>query len=216
MTIVRNTVPWGAAALVVAGVAFALFPILRPWHDEATLAGATMAFGSAAWVLSHYAGVMAFILVPFGLLALRKHLKGGPGESAALAALLGTWLGVGLILPYFGAETFGLQAVARSAAQGQVADLLGITEAVRLGPVAAVTFALGLLLIAAGGVLTAVAVQRSRTLPAGSGVLFAAGMLLYLPQFFGSPTLRIAHGILLALGCLWLALVLWRSADPGR
>lgn len=216
MTMLRNTVPWGAAAFAAAGVAFALFPVLRPWHDEATVAGATLAFGSTAWVLSHYAGVVAFILVPFGLLALRKRLKGGPGESSALLALLGTWLGVGLILPYFGAETFGLHAVARSAADGLTGDLLGIAEAVRLGPLAVGTFAAGLLLVAVGGVLTAVAVWRSRALPQASGVLFAAGLLLYLPQFFGSPALRIAHGVLLALGCLWLALVLWRSGPEHR
>lgn len=41
-------------------------------------------------------------------------------------------------------------------------------------------------------------------------------MLLYLPQFFGPPPVRIAHGVLLAVGCLWLAGGLWsrRAAGP--
>ena len=29
--------------------------------------------------------------------------------------------------------------------------------------------------------------------------------LLFLPQFFGPPALRIAHGVLLAAACVWLA-----------
>jgi hypothetical protein len=37
------------------------------------------------------------------------------------------------------------------------------------------------------------------------GVVFAAGAVLYLPQFFADPALRIAHGVLLAIGCLVLA-----------
>ncbi len=43
-----------------------------------------------------------------------------------------------------------------------------------------------------------------------------AGAALYLPQFFGPPPVRMAHGVLLAVGCLWLAMGLWdrRAAEP--
>src|SRR5690606_8010621 len=211
MTNASTRAPLGAAALALAGVFFLLFPLLRPWHDETTMAGAIAAMGSSAWVLSHYAGIFAFILVPVGLLALRRRLTGTLGEGLARPALVLSWLGVGLILPYFGAETFGLNAVARHAAVEPSVDLLAVAEAVRLGPVAAISFVLGLILVAVAGVQTALAIRRSAVLPRGSGWLFAVGLALYLPQFFGTPALRIGHGVLLAVGCLWLAWAMRRA-----
>jgi hypothetical protein len=35
--------------------------------------------------------------------------------------------------------------------------------------------------------------------------------VLYIPQFFGGQPVRIAHGALLAAGCLCLAAGLWRT-----
>ncbi len=37
------------------------------------------------------------------------------------------------------------------------------------------------------------------------GAVFALGMALFLPQFFACPALRIAHGVLRAIGCFILA-----------
>ena len=34
---------------------------------------------------------------------------------------------------------------------------------------------------------------------------FALGFALYIPQFFGNQPIRVAHGFLVALGCIWLA-----------
>ena len=47
-------------------------------------------------------------------------------------------------------------------------------------------------------------------------VLTGIAVALYLPQFFGPPPVRMAHGVLLAAGCLWLAMGLWgrRIAEP--
>ena len=45
----------GALALAVAGVCFAIYPALRPYSDEVTLAGAR-AFASNAWFASHRRG----------------------------------------------------------------------------------------------------------------------------------------------------------------
>jgi hypothetical protein len=44
-----------------------------------------------------------------------------------------------------------------------------------------------------------------------SGVLFAAGFALFLPQFYLPAGGRIAHGVLLAAGCVWLAVALTRT-----
>ena len=61
---------------------------------------------------------------------------------------------------------------------------------------------MGLLLLAVGAVLVAIAVWRSGTLSRWSGIPFALGFVLYLPQFFGTQPIRMAHGLLVALGCI--------------
>lgn len=202
----------GALALAVAGVLFVLYPAVRPWQDESTVEGATKAMNSGAWVAAHLFAMVGFILVALGLLGLWNAVRRTRAERLALAAVVTTWIGVGLTLPYYGAEDFGLNAIARKAAEGQVSDLLGLVEAVRFSPVPITTFGLGLLLLAAGAVLAAVASWRSGVLARSSGILFAAGFVLFLPQFFTPPVVRIAHGVLVAAGSIWLAVALWRAS----
>lgn len=202
----------GAFALAVAGVLFVLYPAVRPWQDESTVEGATKAMNSGAWVAAHLFAMVGFILVALGLLGLWNAVGRTRAERLALAAVVTTWIGVGLTLPYYGAEDFGLNAIARKAAEGQVSDLLGLVEAVRFSPVPITTFGLGLLLLAAGAVLAAVAIWRSGVLARSSGILFAAGFVLFLPQFFTPPAVRIAHGVLVAAGSIWLAVALWRAS----
>jgi hypothetical protein len=93
--------------------------------------------------------------------------------------------------------------------------LLDLAHQVRFGP-GMVLFGAGLVLLAAGGILTAITVWRDRGLVAWGGVLTGIAVALYLPQFFGPPPVRMAHGVLLAVGCLWLAMGLWgrRAAEP--
>ncbi len=154
--------------------------------------------------------MVGFILVALGLLAVWRALSPTRAERLALAAVVTTWIGVGLTLPYYGAEDFGLNAIARQAAEGQRFDLLDLVDSVRFSPVPATTFALGLLLLGAGAVLAAIAIWRPGVLPRASGTLFALGFALFLPQFYTPPAVRIAHGVLVAAGSIWVALVLWR------
>jgi hypothetical protein len=201
----------GALLLAATGALFILYPAIRPWDDESTAAGAIAAMSSTAWVASHLFAMIGFILLPLGLLALRRAVDGTPGERPAAAALLTGWIGAGLILPYFGAEDFGLNALAREVAEGQRFDLLAVVETVRFGPVAITTFGIGLLTLAVGAVLAAVAVWRSGTLTRYSGIPFALGYALFLPQFFTPAAVRIAHGVLVGIGSAWLAWELWRA-----
>lgn len=176
--------------LAVTGVLFVVYPVVRPYSDETSSAGA-VALGSAAWIASHVFAMVGFVLLGLVMLFLGEQLAATPGQRPARVATVLTWVGVGLTLPYYGAEAFGLNAIAE--------------RAVRYGPVQAVMFGGGLLLLAAGAIAAAVAVRRYGLVPSWSGVPLAVGLALFIPQFFGPPSLRIAHGVLVGIGCLLLA-----------
>ena len=171
-----------------------------------TADGERTAFASVAWPLAHLAAVAGFALVAVGLLGLRDVLSDGPGAGAARGALDTWWLGTALVLPYYGAEAFALHTLGT---RGDVDPAL--VEAIRMGAVQVTVFGVGLAAFAVAGVLAAVAVQRSGVLPRWGGAAFAAGFALYLPQFFAGPELRIAHGLLTALGCVLLAATIART-----
>lgn len=174
-----------------AGVAFALYALLRPYADEATPAGVA-GVASGWWVAAHLLAVAALVLLPLGLRAAGLH-----------RAALPTALGSVLVLPYYGAETFGLQAVAAETLRAGGSAMPPVTDAIRYGAVQSVLFAAGLLLLAVGGVVAAVVAARRGGGAAGVGL--ALGLLLFLPQFFGPPPVRIAHGLLVLAGCLLVA-----------
>ena len=186
------------ALLAAIGVCFVLYPVLRPWHDGTTASGAAAAMGSPLWVASHGFAMLGFILLPAAPIVFAWHERRGRRALVTSAALL--WLGVGLVLPYYGAEAFALNAVATFGG----ADLVALSDAVRFGPVQSIAFLLGLLLIAAGAVFTAIGLAKVH--PWWFGVAFAAGFVLFGPQFVGLPAVRIAHGVLIAVGCVILAL----------
>ena len=211
-TVSSSRVRLGAMSLALSGILFVLYPLLRPFSDEASLQGAA-AFASPAWILAHLLGVFGFICVALGCLSLSSALQHTAARLLASLALVLTWIGVGLILPYYGAEMFVLRALGQEALRRQSPALLSLVDSVRLGP-GAIVFGVGLLLLAAGAILVAIAVWRSGMLSRWSGIPFALGFALYLPQFFGTPPIRVAHGLLVALGCLWLAVSLVRGQQP--
>lgn len=212
MTITSTRTRLGALGLALAGVMFVLYPAVRPWRDESTAAGAHAAMSSGAWVASHLFAMIGFILVPLGLLALWGLVSATRAERVAFVAAVTSWIGAGLTLPYYGAEDFGLHAVA---VKGSQADLLAIVDEFRFDPVAATLFGGGLLVLAVSGILAAVGVWRSATLPRSAGLLFAAGLALFLPQFFTPAPVRIAHGVLLGIGLAWLAVAMWRRTGSA-
>ncbi|WP_154795603.1 hypothetical protein [Occultella kanbiaonis] len=196
------------AALAVAGVLFALYPAVRPWTDETTLAGAA-AFASHQWVAAHTMGMVAFMLLAAALL-VRAFESGRAGPTATLAAV-----GAALVLPYYGAETFGLHAIGLRAVADADVSLLELADTVRYGPVPMTMFGLGLLALAVAGILLARDAWRAGGLARAGGLLTGVMLALYLPQFFGTPAMRIGHGVLLAIGCIMLAIAWGRQAD-GR
>ena len=200
----RPAITPAVGAFAAAGALLVLYPALRPWSDT-TAEGAPAAFTSSAWVPAHLAAVAAFVLVGFALHGLREVVARTPGARPSRAAALLWTVGAAFVLPYYGAEAFVLPAIGDRIVHTGDTGLLDVVEAFRLGLWPAIIFAVGLLLLAVAGVLVAVAVARSGVLPSWAGVPFAVGFALYLPQFFGSPELRIAHGVLVAAGCLALA-----------
>jgi hypothetical protein len=193
-----------AGALVAAGALLVLYPALRPWSDG-TPDGAPAAFASPAWIPAHLAAVAGFVLVGFAL------FHSSTERLTRIASSL--WAaGTALVLPYYGAEAFALHAIGERIMRTGDTELLEAVEATRMGVWQVATFASGLLLLAAASVLVAAAVARTRALPSWAGVPFALAFALYLPQFFGPPALRIAHGVLVAVGCLVLAAAIRRAA----
>jgi len=196
-------------ALALAGVLFAAYPTVRPYSDETTRSGAE-AVASSAWIASHTFAMLAFVLIAVGLPVLGRW---APTDRGAGTAPLLAWLGAGLVLPYYGAETFGLHAIARQAIATGDLELLRLFDTVRYQPVALAFFGVGLVLLAVAGVLVARCLWRAAAALRWGGLLLAAGLVGFLPQFFLPAPLRIAHGIVLALGCVVLAVSGWRRAD---
>ena len=195
----RTITRLGAMSLVAAGILFVLYPAVRPWHDESTMDGARAAMSADAWVAAHAFAMVGFVLLMLGFYAARRYV-GAP-------ALVMSGIGVGLILPYYGAEDFGLHAAARQ----PTVDILTVADATRNNPVAITMFGAGLILLAVGAVWAAVAVWRAAVLPRHSAVLLGLAFALFLPQFYTAPALRITHGVLVGIGCAWFALALWRA-----
>ena len=225
MTVAR----WTAVAFGAAGVAFLLFPLLRPWPDESVATtDLAVAFASDRWVLSHLCGILGLALLAPALLGLRTVLArggapddggAGPGGRAGVGsatwALIAAWVGAGLAALYFGAEIFGLRTIAEAALREDDLGLLADVEVLRTQPWALTLFGAGLLLIAGAGVLAAVALWRAGTRPRWAGVPLALGLALVLPQFFGGPELRITHGALVAAGCLLAAVAVRQLSRPS-
>lgn len=198
-----------AVALMMAGVCFILYPAIRPFADEDSLAGAK-AFASGAWVLAHLLAVLAFILFSLGWLGLVQRLR----TTLARLSLVVSWIGVGLTLAYYGAEVFGLHAIGGTVVEKQDVTMLHLADDIRLGPGIAVLIA-GLLLLTVGVLLAEIAIWRSGDLPRWSGLPLVVGFALYLPQYLASQPVRVAHAALITAGCFWIASALWR-ADMRR
>lgn len=179
----------------IAGIAFAAFPLLRPWGDKTgSKAEMAAAFADDRWVIAHTCGMIGWITLAAAFAA---------GSRSRLAAwLLGG--GAMVLLPYYGAETFGLHALATTDPSLVVAQ-----ESLRNGGIQATMFGCGLLLAAAAGVTVLVTSRRRWTV-----VLMALGLVTYLPQFFTPAPARIAHGLILGIGCLIWAFQSSMQADP--
>lgn len=193
-----------SACFAVAGVLFVLYPAIRPFSSETGLQGAA-AFGSTAWIVAHSLAIFAFILLGLGLLGLYLRLQPTAVERLMLAGLVASWIGIGLTLPFYGAEVFGLHAIGKSALKQSNAGLVALAGDVRGEP--GIWFIIiGLILLGAGIIVVAAAIWRSGALIRWIGIPLAAGFALYIPQYTAQQPLRVAHGLLITIAC---GLIAW-------
>lgn len=203
-----------AISLGISGILFVLYPVIRPFSDEVSLEGAE-AFASTEWLVAHILAIVAFTLLPLGFLGFYHSLQDTTLKPLMYSALVLCFVSIGLILPFYGGETYGLHAIGLEAITQQTADLVSIANVVRSGT-GLVMFLIGLLLLATASILVAITIWRSGRYQKWSGIPFSLGMALYIPQFFGGQPLRVAHGLLVTLGCFWLAVDLWRQSKPNN
>ncbi len=195
-----------AVVFVLAGLFFVLFPLIRPFFDESAI-GAAAGFSSARWLLAHASGMLGFILLALGFLGVCLRLQRTNVERRSFLALVLCWIGAGLTLPFYGAESFGLQVIGRTAqAQGSM-DILAMANQVRFGPGLGFIGA-GLLLVAAASIVLATAVWKSGLKPRWGGIPLAIGLGVYLPQLQGAPVfqpIRIVVALIILAGCALIA-----------
>ena len=130
-----------------------------------------------------------------------------------LSALIGT----GATLLYFGMETFALPLLATRLSGDALTEA---AEQLRMSGPQVTVFGVGLILVAVAAIMFAVRLHRAGTVSTAAAIVFAAGWATILPQFFGGQPVRLAHGLLMVAGGLWLAADLHRSpgvtAGPNR
>ena len=202
-----------AISLVVAGILFVAYPALRPFSSETGLEGA-QAFASTNWIIAHSLAMAGFILLGLGLLGLYESLRGAPGQRFAGWGMVLSWIGIGLTLPYYGAEVFGLHAVGQAVVDRNNPDLMSIVNNIRW-EVGIFWILAGLAALGVGVVLFAIAIWRSGRLARWSGIVLAVAFALYIPQFAAGQPLRVAHGVLILIGALILAWAIWPRRGEG-
>jgi hypothetical protein len=199
-----------ALAFAASGILFVAYPAIRPFSSETGLEGAR-AFASTNWIIAHSLAMAGFILMGLALLGVCEHLRATKGSRLASWGMVLSWIGIGLTLPYYGAEVFGLHAVGQAVVDRNSPGLMSIVNNIRW-EVGIFWILAGLAVLGIGVILFAVAIWRSGRLAKWSGIILAVAFALYIPQFAASQPVRVAHGVLILIGGLLLAWAVWPRA----
>jgi hypothetical protein len=203
----------GALALGLSATLLGAFPFVRPFFrldvfaPEATLAAASSAVASAPWVIAHAMAMTGFILLLSALPALSARLAvDGDAPRLSRAVVLST-LGIALVLPMFGIETYALPAIGQIYLDGH-AGIAPIVTLIYRGLGTAVML-VGLLLLAIGALTLAAVIWRRGTWAGWAAVMWAVGLAAWLPLL--PRPVRVVDGLLIGVGGISLAWSLWRK-----
>jgi hypothetical protein len=207
----------GAFVLGISGLLFAVFPLVRPFfptpdmESPTSLTVVTQVFSSTLWVIAHFIVMLAFVLLLFGMLTLYNYLTNSSVERGALLAMILSLAGIALIMPTLGVETYTLPVIGKMYLEGKT-EVVSAVELIYSGPDTLVLI-LGLLLLASGAIVFAIAIWQSGILPQWAGVIFAIGFTLWFPLF--PQMIRIIDGLLIGIGGVWLAWSIWQKLYAG-
>ena len=193
----------GALALGLSAVLLGVFPLVRPFFrldvfaPEATLAAASSSVASVEWLIAHLMALTGFVLLLGAFPALYAHLAVEGDASPLFRALALSVLGVALILPMLGVETYAIPTIGQIYLDGQpgIAPIVGLIYR-ELGTL---IMLLGLLALAIGD-----------TLPRWATIVWAAGLAAWLPLL--PRPIRVIDGLLIGVGGVRLAWALWRRS----
>jgi hypothetical protein len=208
----------GALVLGLSAFLLMLFPLIRPFFPldvfapERTLAVASPAFASLAWVISHFLAMLGFVLLQGGMFALYAFHADAEAEPRAFRGLVWGLAGVALVLPAFGVEAYTMPIIGKLYLAG-ASGLAPVIPLTYQGPMTVVLL-LGLLFLTVGAFNVAFAIRRSGELPVWAGFVFAIGLALWLPLL--PKPIRILDGLLIGLGGIPLAWSMWRRAGSSR
>lgn len=211
----RTSLRLGLLALVAAGVFTVVGLLLRgplvdPAADPAGFAeGALSSRTQAALILL----LLGLVVQLYGFLGLSAALADPPtARRLARGGLAFSLAGNGLFLPFAGAFTFGMPALARLYLQGETEVLRIVTEGVLGGASLGFLVASAFLLVA-GSVLFAGALWRHGRLPRWSALPYA----LHAPLVtFGAQVSYAAESVgggLLLASAAWIAWAAWARAS---
>lgn len=201
-----------AASFLAAGICFVLFPLIRPFFNESQVEFAG-GFASSDWIIAHTFGMGGFLFLSLGVLGIYFLLLKSKVEALAFWTLVLTWIGTGLTLPFFGAETFSLPVIGHEVLQQKNDSLLQFVNAVRFGP-GIIFIILGLLLIGIAAILLSRVIWTSQLVSRWSGIPIAIGLLIYIPILQGDPffrIIRIIDGVLIFIGCAGIVISLMKK-----
>ena len=203
----------GALSFILSGIFFVLFPLARPFFDEKSLSEANN-FASSIWPIAHSLGIFALILLPIGFFGAYSYFKNSGVENKVFYSFLLNWIGIGLTLPFFGAEAFSLPVIAQEAIDKNDSSILSLVNNVRFG-FGIIFISVGLILVSISSIILAWAIWQSESISKWSGVTLAIGLVLFLPLLQGLPIfqiIRIIDGLIILAGGSWIAWEMVRTS----
>lgn len=201
-----------AMLLSGGGVLFAVYLLTRPYRA----AGDTVEqFASVWWLISHTAAMVGFVAIVGGLAEAARVLRGPATARLASLSTVFAAAGVALLLPYYGAETFALHVLSAEPGVVMADGEMPVAESIRLHPLPATLFGLGLLACAGGAVLAGLALARAGG-ARFAAVLFGASWIIFIAQYFVPPIGRMAVGVLLLASCVAFAVALLRLSEVSE